>query len=132
MAIIARVPLASGLLTGKMTKDSSFPANDHRNYNIKGEAFDVGETFSGVSFEKGLLAVEELKKIIPPHFTLADLALKWILMHPEVTVAIPGAKNKEQASMNLKAVNLDEISELLPPIKNIYDKYLKEDIHKRW
>ena len=132
VAIIARVPLASGLLTGKMTKDSSFPANDHRNYNIKGEAFDVGETFSGVSFEKGLLAVEELKKIIPAHYTLADLALKWILMHPEVTVAIPGAKNKQQASMNVKSVNLDEISALLPSIKDIYNKYLKEDIHQRW
>ena len=132
VAIIARVPLASGLLTGKMTKDSFFPANDHRNYNIKGEAFDVGETFSGVNFEKGLLAVEELKKIIPPHFTLADLALKWILMHPEVTVAIPGAKNKEQASMNVIAYNLDEIYALLPSIKDIYDKYLKEDIHHRW
>jgi aryl-alcohol dehydrogenase-like predicted oxidoreductase len=132
VAIIVRVPLASGLLTGKMTKDSSFPANDHRNYNIKGEAFDVGETFSGVNFEKGLLAVEELKKIIPSHYTLADFALKWILMHPEVTVAIPGAKNKEQASMNVKAVNLDEISALLPSIKDIYDKYLKEDIHHRW
>ena len=132
VAIIVRVPLASGLLTGKMTKDSSFPANDHRNYNIKGEAFDMGETFSGVNFEKGLLAVEELKKIIPAHYTLADLALKWILMHPEVTVAIPGAKNKEQASMNVKAVNLDEISALLPSIKDIYDKYLKEDIHHRW
>ena len=132
VAIIVRVPLASGLLTGKMTKDSSFPTNDHRNYNIKGEAFDVGETFSGVNFEKGLLAVEELKKIIPSHYTLADFALKWILMHPEVTVAIPGAKNKEQASMNVKAVNLDEISALLPSIKDIYDKYLKEDIHHRW
>ena len=132
VAIIVRVPLASGLLTGKMTKDSSFPANDHRNYNIKGEAFDVGETFSGVNFEKGLLAVEELKKIIPSHYTLADFALKWILMHPEVTVAIPGAKNKEQASKNVKAVNLDEISALLPSIKDIYDKYLKEDIHHRW
>ena len=132
VAIIARVPLASGLLTGKMTKDSSFPANDHRNYNIKGEAFDVGETFSGVNFEKGLLAVEELKKIIPAHYTLADLALKWILMHPEVTVAIPGAKNKQQVSMNIKSVNLHEISTLLPSIKDNYNKYLKEDIHQRW
>jgi aryl-alcohol dehydrogenase-like predicted oxidoreductase len=132
MAIIARVPLASGLLTGKMTKDSFFPANDHRNYNIKGEAFDVGETFSGVSFEKGLEAVEELKKLLPENFTLADFALKWILMHDEVTVAIPGAKNKQQASLNVNSIDLDEISELMPSIKNIYDKYFREDIHHRW
>lgn len=132
VAIIARVPLASGLLTGKMNKDSCFPSNDHRNYNIKGEAFDVGETFSGVSFEKGLEAVEELKKLLPENFTLADFALKWILMHDEVTVAIPGAKNKQQASLNVNSIDLDEISELMPSIKNIYDKYFREDIHHRW
>ena len=132
VAIIARVPLASGLLTGKMNKHSSFPSNDHRNYNIKGEAFDVGETFSGVSFEKGLEAVEELKKLLPENFTLADFALKWILMHDEVTVAIPGAKNKQQASLNVNSIDLDEISELMPSIKNIYDKYFREDIHHRW
>ena len=132
VAIIARVPLASGLLTGKMNKNSSFPLNDHRNYNIKGKAFDVGETFSGVSFEKGLEAVEELKKLLPENFTLADFALKWILMHNEVTVAIPGAKNKQQASLNVNSIDLDEISELMPSIKNIYDKYFREDIHHRW
>ena len=132
VAIIVRVPLASGLLTGKMTKDSSFPANDHRNYNIKGEAFDVGETFSGVSFEKGLLAVEELKQLLPENFTMADLALKWILMHDEVTVAIPGAKNKQQASLNINSVYLEEIFSLMPLIKNIYDKYFWDDIHHLW
>jgi len=132
VAIIVRVPLASGLLTGKMTKDSSFPINDHRNYNIKGEAFDVGETFSGVNFEKGLLAVEELKQLLPENFTMADLALKWILMHDEVTVAIPGAKNKQQASLNINSVYLEEISSLMPLIKNIYDKYFWDDIHHLW
>ena len=132
VAIIARVPLASGLLTGKMNKDSSFPSNDHRNYNIKGEAFDVGETFSGVNFEKGIEAVEELKKLLPENFTLADLALKWILMHNEVTVAIPGAKNKQQASLNVNSIELEDISSLMPQIKNIYDEFLKEDIHHRW
>jgi len=132
VAIIARVPLASGLLTGKMNKNSSFPENDHRNYNIKGEVFDVGETFSGVSFEKGLMAVEELKILLPENFTLADLALKWILMHDEVTVAIPGAKNKQQASLNVNSIDLDEISGLMPSIKNVYDKYFREDIHHRW
>jgi aryl-alcohol dehydrogenase-like predicted oxidoreductase len=132
VAIIVRVPLASGLLTGKMTKDSSFPTNDHRNYNIKGEAFDVGETFSGVNFEKGLLAVEELKQLLPENFTMADLALKWILMHDEVTVAIPGAKNKQQAYLNINSVYLEEISSLMPLIKNIYDKYFWDDIHHLW
>ena len=132
VAIIARVPLASGLLTGKMNKDSTFPSNDHRNYNIKGEAFDVGETFSGVNFEKGLMAVDELKKLIPHNFTLADLALKWILMHNEVTVAIPGAKNKQQASLNVNSIELEDISSLMSHIKNIYDEFLKEDIHHRW
>jgi aryl-alcohol dehydrogenase-like predicted oxidoreductase len=132
VAIIARVPLASGLLTGKMNKNSSFPENDHRNYNIKGEVFDVGETFSGVSFEKGLMAVEELKNLLPENFTLADFALKWILMHDEVTVAIPGAKNKQQASLNINSLKLDEISSLMPSIKDIYNKYFREDIHHRW
>ena len=132
VAIIARVPLASGLLTGKMNKYSSFPSNDHRNYNIKGEAFDVGETFSGVNFEKGIEAVEELKKLLPENFTLVDLALKWILMHDEVTVAIPGAKNKQQASLNVNSIELEDISSLMPQIKNIYDEFLKEDIHHRW
>ena len=132
VAIIARVPLASGLLTGKMNKNSSFPENDHRNYNIKGEVFDVGETFSGVSFEKGLMAVEELKILLPGNFTLADLALKWILMHDEVTVAIPGAKNKQQASFNISSLKLGEISSLMPSIKDIYNKYFRQDIHHRW
>ena len=132
VAIIARVPLASGLLTGKMSKNTSFPSNDHRNYNIKGDFFDIGETFSGVNFDKGLNAVEELKGLIPNNFSLSDLALKWILMHQEVTVVIPGAKNKIQSSMNANAVGLDDITSLMPLIRNIYDKYLKDDIHYRW
>ena len=132
VAIIARVPLASGLLTGKMSKNSFFPSNDHRNYNIKGDFFDIGETFSGVNFDKGLNAVEELKGLIPNNFSLSDLALKWILMHQEVTVVIPGAKNKIQSSMNANAVGLDDITSLMPLIRNIYDKYFKDDIHHRW
>ena len=132
VAIIARVPLASGLLTGKMSKNTFFPSNDHRNYNIKGDFFDIGETFSGVNFDKGLNAVEELKGLIPNNFSLSDLALKWILMHQEVTVVIPGAKNKIQSSMNANAVGLDDITSLMPLIRNIYDKYLKDDIHHRW
>ena len=132
VSIIARVPLASGLLTGKMNQGSKFPQNDHRNYNINGDAFDVGETFSGVNFEKGLEAVEKLKGLIPDNYSLADLALKWILMHDEVSVVIPGAKNESQALMNLKASDLDEISSLLPSINSIYDKLIKPDVHNRW
>ena len=132
VAIIARVPLASGLLTGKMNKESLFPENDHRNYNINGEAFDVGETFSGVNYKKGLEAVERLKEFIPSDFTLTDLALKWILMHPEVSVVIPGAKNKLQAENNVKASDLNEIGQLMSQINLIYDEMIKEDIHHRW
>jgi aryl-alcohol dehydrogenase-like predicted oxidoreductase len=132
VAIIVRVPLASGLLTGKMNKDSSFPQNDHRNYNINGDAFDVGETFSGVNYDKGLMAVEKLKELIPSGFTLTDLALKWILMHEEVSVVIPGAKNKEQATNNVKASDLGEINSLMSKINSIYDEMIKADIHHRW
>ncbi len=132
VAIIVRVPLASGLLTGKMNVNSSFPKNDHRNYNIKGEAFDVGETFSGVDFQKGLDAVEELKKVLPNNYSLTDLSLKWILSHNEVTVVIPGAKNKSQAELNTKATYLDNIDNLEDEIVNIYNKYFKNDIHHKW
>ncbi len=132
VAIIARVPLASGLLTGKMNNNSSFPENDHRNYNINGDAFDVGETFSGVDFSKGLKAVDELKKIKPEGFSLTDLSLKWILSHPEVTVVIPGAKNKIQAELNVKASELNEINSIKDSIKEIYNKYFKKDIHSNW
>ena len=133
VAIIVRVPLASGLLTGKMNKDSSFPQNDHRNYNINGDAFDVGETFSGVNYEKGLMAVEKLKELIPSGFTLTDLALKWILMHEEVSVVIPGAKNREQVTNNVKASDLNDIdASLISKINSIYDDIIKEDIHPRW
>jgi len=133
VGIIVRVPLASGLLTGKMNKNSSFPQNDHRNYNINGDAFDVGETFSGVNYEKGLMAVEKLKELIPSGFTLTDLALKWILMHEEVSVVIPGAKNREQATNNVKASDLNDIdASLISKINSIYDDMIKEDIHPRW
>jgi len=132
VAIIVRVPLASGMLTGKMNKDWVFPENDHRNYNIKGEAFDVGETFSGVNFEKGLEAVERLKDILPTGFSLTDLALKWILMHKEVTVVIPGAKNKEQVEKNLMASDKDDISEIISKINLVYDELVKSDVHGRW
>ena len=115
-----------------MRRDSTFPKNDHRNYNINGEAFDVGETFSGVKFEKGLEAVEKLKELLPKNYSLADLALKWILMHDAVSVIIPGAKNSDQALSNISASSLPDISNLMKQIENIYATYLKDDIHPRW
>ncbi len=132
VAVIARGPLASGLLTGKIDRNTKFPENDHRNYNIQGKAFDVGDTFSGVDLEKGYEALEKLKKILPNNFSLSDLALKWILMHDEVTVVIPGAVNKDQVELNTKASSLEDITTLLPEIKSIYEEIIKPDVHHRW
>jgi len=132
VAIIARVPLASGMLTGKMNKSSTFPKNDHRNFNINGDAFDVGETFSGVRFDKGLEAVEKLKELLPNNFSLTDLALKWILMHKEISVVIPGAKNKEQVQNNVLASDKEEISKIITNINTIYEGLIKSDVKDRW
>ena len=132
VAIIVRVPLASGLLTGKMNLNSSFPNNDHRNYNINGDSFDVGETFSGINFQKGIEAVKELKTLLPQDFSLTDLALKWILSHDEVTAVIPGAKNKLQAQLNTRASEMNNINTIMKSISNIYQSYFKDDVHSRW
>ncbi len=132
VAIIVRVPLASGLLTGKFSKDSSFAPDDHRNYNINGDAFDVGETFSGVNFNKALDAVEDLKNILPTDITLSQLSLRWILMHDAVSVVIPGAKNKEHVNLNTSSSNINEISSLMDKISNIYTEYFFDDVHHRW
>ncbi|MEN3203744.1 MAG: aldo/keto reductase [Atribacterota bacterium] len=133
VAIIARVPLASGLLTGKMTKDTVFPPDDHRNFNRYGQAFDRGETFAGVDFEKGLQAVEELRALVPEGFTMAQFALKWILMFPEVSTVIPGAKNPRQAEENAKASDLPPLQEeVMERIREIYEKYIRSDVHHRW
>ena len=132
IAIIARGPLASGLLTGKINKQTKFPENDHRNYNINGKAFDVGDTFSGVNFENGLKAVEELKKLVPDNFSLSTLALKWILSHDAVSVVIPGAANKSQVEINASTSDLGNISDIIPQINSIYDKLIKADVHNRW
>ena len=132
VAIIVRVPLASGLLTGKFSKDSSFAPDDHRNYNINGDAFDVGETFSGVNFNKALDAVEDLKSILPTDITLSQLSLRWILMHDAVSVVIPGAKNKDHVNLNTSSSNINEISSLMEKISNIYTEYFFDDVHNRW
>lgn len=132
VAIIARGPLASGLLGGEIDKATTFAENDHRNYNIKGEAFDIGDTFSGVNFEKGLEAVQEIKKILPKNYHISNLALKWILLRDEVTTVIPGAVNVDQVQSNAKTSDMDDISFLEEEIKYIYTKYIKDDVHDRW
>ena len=132
IAIIVRVPLASGLLTGKFNKESSFAPDDHRNYNINGDAFDVGETFSGVNYNKALEAVDDLKKIIPKGITLSQLSLRWILMHDAVSVVIPGAKNEDHVNLNTSSSDANEISSLMSEIQNIYTKYFFDDVHHRW
>ena len=133
IGILARVPLASGLLSGKMTRSSRFARDDHRNYNRKGQAFDRGETFSGVDFEKGLKAVEELKRLLPSGFSMPQFALRWILMHDAVSCAIPGAKRPEQAADNCAASDLPRLSgRLMRQVQDVYDKYVREDVHQRW
>ncbi len=133
IAVIARVPLASGLLTGKMSLATKFPEDDHRNYNRQGKFFDVGETFSGVDFEIGLKAVEELKGIKPDDISCVQMALKWILMHSEVSCVIPGAKNTKQLEENISASELTDLDpDVLKGIKTVYENFVKPTVHHRW
>ncbi|NMB83528.1 MAG: aldo/keto reductase [Ignavibacteria bacterium] len=133
VAIIARVPLSSGLLTGKFTANSKFDDDDHRKFNRNGEAFDKGETFSGVDFIKSLQAVDELKKICPTDYSLTQFALKWILMFKEVTCTIPGAKSIAQVEENVSASQLNNISkETMEEINEIYLRFIKKEVHHYW
>jgi aryl-alcohol dehydrogenase-like predicted oxidoreductase len=133
VGILARVPLASGMLTGKMKADSQFAADDHRLFNRHGEAFDMGETFSGVPYEVGLAAVEELRKLAPAGATMAQFALRWILMFDAVTCAIPGAKRPSQADDNFAAANLPALSpETMAAAQDVYDRMIKPHVHQRW
>ncbi|HUO99266.1 MAG TPA: aldo/keto reductase [Rhizomicrobium sp.] len=133
VAVIVRVPLASGLLSGKITAESRFAPDDHRTFNRHGEAFDVGETFAGVPFEAGLQAVEELRKLVPAGATMAQFALRWILMNEAVTVVIPGARNAEQARANAAASDLAPITaETLVAAREIYDRLIAKHVHQRW
>jgi aryl-alcohol dehydrogenase-like predicted oxidoreductase len=133
VGIIARVPLASGLLSGRYTKDSTFAANDHRTYNRHGEAFDVGETFSGVDYETGVRAAHEFAALAPTGVTAAQLALKWIIQQPGVSTVIPGARNVEQALANAAAADVPDLpDETLTAIADIYDRYVRELVHSRW
>ena len=132
IGVIVRGPLASGLLSGSMNKNTKFPENDHRNYNINGSAFDIGDTFSGVNFNKGLEAVDKIKKLLPKNISLSELALKWILSHDAVSVVIPGAVNKSQVEINANSSAMDDISNIIPKINAIYDELIKPDVHDRW
>lgn len=133
VAVIARVPLASGLLTGKITAESKFAADDHRNFNRHGEAFDVGETFAGVPLDVGLKAVSELKKLVPQGASMAQFALRWILMNDAVTVVIPGARNAQQARANAEAADLHPLSdETMAAAREIYDNLIAPHVHQRW
>ena len=133
VGILARVPLASGLLTGKLARDSTFAAEDHRNFNRQGEAFDRGETFSGVDYESGLRAVEALRPFVPTGATLAQLALRWILMFPAVTCAIPGAKRPAQVEENIGAANLPPLPpDTMTAIRALYNQTIRPHVHHYW
>ena len=133
VGILARVPLASGLLTGKMTRQTTFDEDDHRNFNRYGQAFDRGETFSGVDYEAGLDAVEELRSLVPEGATMAQLALRWILMFNAVSCAIPGAKRPDQAEDNVRAADLPPLTEAqMAEVRDVYDKYVRDQVHHRW
>jgi aryl-alcohol dehydrogenase-like predicted oxidoreductase len=133
VGIIARVPLASGMLTGKMTHATTFARDDHRSFNRQGQAFDRGETFSGVDFEKGLEAVEELRALVPPGATMAQMALRWILMFDAVTCTVPGARRPAQAEDNIRAGELPPLSDAaMEKIRAIYDHHVRAQVHHLW
>ena len=133
VGILARVPLASGLLTGKITAQTQFPKEDHRNYNRNGEAFDKGETFSGVDLNQGFAAVSELKKLTPPNMSMAQFALRWILMFDAVTCAIPGAKTPGQVNDNMNAANASALdAKTMNGVQSVYDRLIRSEVHAKW
>jgi aryl-alcohol dehydrogenase-like predicted oxidoreductase len=133
VGIIARVPLASGLLSGKYDANTTFAADDHRNYNRHGESFDVGETFSGVDFATGLEAVSRLRPLVPAGATMAQFALRWIIDQPAVTVVIPGARNPAQAQANASAAGLAPLpAETHEAVTAVYDELIRPQVHSKW
>lgn len=133
VGIIVRVPLASGLLTGKFSKDSTFEEEDHRNFNREGKFFDVGETFAGIPFERGVDAVERLKNELPDDTNLVHLALRWVLMRDEVSCVIPGASSVEHVGSNLNASEKSGVSpEIMKTVEEIYESHIKPFVHQRW
>ncbi len=133
VAVIARVPLASGLLTGKLHQNSQFAADDHRAFNRHGEAFDVGETFAGVPYEVALDAIDAIRPLVPAGASMAAFALRWILMEDAVSVVIPGARSREQAQANVVASQLAPLSqETMQALRSIYEQRIARHVHHRW
>lgn len=133
VGVIARVPLASGLLAGRLTRQTAFAEDDHRRYNRRGEAFDVGETFSGVDYETGLEAVEELRRLVPAGATMARFALRWVLMFTQVSTVIPGARNAEQARANATAAELEPLgADVMAAAQKVYWERIAPQVHQRW
>lgn len=133
VGILARLPLSSGMLTGKLTSQSTFEPDDHRAFNRHGEAFDRGETFSGVDYETGLQAVEEIRAVLPEGMTMAQFALRWILMFDAVTCAIPGAKRPSQAEDNIKAADFPALSHsTMQEIRKLYEEKIRPLVHHYW
>ncbi len=133
VGILARLPLSSGLLSGKMTAQTSFAADDHRLFNRNGEAFDKGETFSGLDFAKGLEAVEALRAVVPDGLSMAQFALRWITMHPGVTCAIPGGKRAAQVADNVSAADLPALTDAqMAAVQTVYEQYAKPWVHHAW
>ncbi len=133
VGILARLPLSSGMLTGKLNAQSQFAPDDHRAFNRHGEAFDRGETFSGVDYQTGLQAVEDLRALLPPGMSLVQLALRWILMHDAVTCAIPGAKRPEQVEENVSASDFPDLSEdVMRQIEDLYEERIRPLVHHYW
>ena len=133
VGILARVPLASGLLSGKLSRESKFAADDHRNFNRHGEAFDVGETFSGVDYDVALAAVEEIRRLLPAGVAMAPFALRWILMEEAVSCVIPGAKRPAQVAENCAAADLPPLAgETMKAIRAVYDARIRPLVHQLW
>lgn len=133
VGVLARVPLASGLLTGKLRADTAFEPDDHRNYNRHGEAFDQGETFAGVDYAVALEAVEQIRALVPAGASMAQMALRWILMHEGVTCTIPGAKRADQVAENVKAADLPAVpADVMETVRAIYRRDIQSLVHHRW
>jgi aryl-alcohol dehydrogenase-like predicted oxidoreductase len=133
VGILARVPLASGLLTGKMTRQTTFAPDDHRQFNREGQAFDQGETFAGVAYDTGLQAVEELTALLPNGVSLSQIALRWILMFPAVSCAIPGAKRPDQVEENALAADLPPLTDAaMQQVRQVYERLIRPQVHQRW
>ncbi len=133
VGVLARLPLSSGLLSGKMTAQTSFAADDHRLFNRNGEAFDKGETFSGLDYAKGLEAVDALRSVVPAGMSMAQFALRWITMHPAVTCAIPGGKRATQVADNVNAADLPALTDTqMAAVQTVYEQHAKPWVHQAW